>query len=168
MVTNRASMKKSLLTVFTLTFFCLMSVFSSADNGDDFALGVISESQLLSGFNLFNEKFQTFSISEEDKDIIAQWPETLQIDVYFGTWCHDSEREVPKLLKLLKANNHITSTLIALDYQKGDPQALAKENKIKYTPTIIIYRDNSRKEELGRIIERPNESLVEDINQLLL
>ena len=97
-------MKKSLLTVFTLTFFCLMSVFATADNGDDFALGVISESQLLSGYDIFNEKFQTFSISEEDKDIIAQWPETLQIDVYFGTWCHDSEREVPKLLKLLLAN----------------------------------------------------------------
>jgi thiol-disulfide isomerase/thioredoxin len=143
-----------------------MSVSISADD-NDFALGVISESQLLSDFSGFDEKFEAFSISEQEQEVIAHWPKLLQIDVYFGTWCHDSEREVPKLLKLLKANKHITTTLIALDYQKEDPHSLAKESQIKYTPTIIIYRDNSKKEELGRIIERPNKSLVEDINQML-
>ncbi len=164
-------MKTLLLHVFTLTFFYLLSVSVYANNNnndDDFALGVISESQLLSDFSGFNEKFQAFSISEQEQEIIAQWPETLQIDVYFGTWCHDSEREIPKLLKLLKANKHITSTLIALDYQKEDPQALAKRSKVKYTPTIIVYRDKNKRDELGRIIERPNNSLIEDINQLLL
>ena len=162
-------MKTLLLHVFTLTFFYLLSVSVYANNNDDdFALGVISESQLLSDFSGFNEKFQAFSISEQEQEIIAQWPETLQIDVYFGTWCHDSEREIPKLLKLLKANKHITPTLIALDYQKEDPQALAKRSKVKYTPTIIVYRDKNKRDELGRIIERPNNSLIEDINQLLL
>ncbi len=163
-------MKTLLLHVFTLTFFYLLSVsvYANNNNDDDFALGVISESQLLSDFSGFNEKFQAFSISEQEQEIIAQWPETLQIDVYFGTWCHDSEREIPKLLKLLKANKHITPTLIALDYQKEDPQALAKGNKVKYTPTIIVYRDKNKRDELGRIIERPNNSLIEDINQLLL
>ena len=97
-------MKSSLLTLFTLTFFCFISVSVHAENENenDFALGVISESQLLSGFTGFNEKFQAFSISDQEQKIIAQWPKALQIDVYFGTWCHDSEREVPKLLKLLK------------------------------------------------------------------
>jgi len=161
-------MKTFLLNVFMLTFFYLLSVTVYANSDDDFALGVISESQLLSDFSGFNEKFQAFSISEQEQDIIAQWPETLQIDVYFGTWCHDSEREIPKLLKLLKANEHITPTLIALDYQKEDPQALAKGNKVTYTPTIIVYRDKNKRDELGRIIERPNNSLIEDINQLLL
>jgi len=161
-------MKSSLLTLFTLTFFCFISVSVPAENENDFALGVISESQLLSGFTGFNEKFQAFSISDQEQEIIAQWPKTLQIDVYFGTWCHDSEREVPQLLKLLKANKNITLNLIALDYQKEDPQQLAQKNQIKYTPTFIIYRDKSKKEELGRIIERPNKSLVEDINQLIL
>jgi thiol-disulfide isomerase/thioredoxin len=161
-------MKTLLLTAFTLAIFCLLSVSVHASSDDNFALGVISESQLLNDFSHFNENFQEFSISEQEQGIIAQWPATLQIDVYFGTWCHDSEREVPKLLKLLKANKHITSTLIALDYQKEDPEAFAKGSQIKYTPTFIVYRDKHKKEELGRIIERPNKTLVEDINQLLL
>ena len=129
---------------------------------------MISEVKLLNEFSVFNKNFQEFSISDKELRLIAQWPETLNIDVYFGTWCHDSEREVPKLLKLLKANRHITLTLITLDYEKEDPQALAQKNNIKYTPTFIIYRDESKKEELGRIIERPKRSLIEDINQLLL
>ena len=157
-----------LLNVFMLAIFSLFSLSVHASSDDDFAIGIISEAELLNDFSVFNQNFQEFSISDKELKLIAQWPETLNIDVYFGTWCHDSEREVPKLLKLLKANKHITSTLIALDYQKEDPQALAKENKIKFTPTFIIYRDKNKEEELGRIIERPNKSLIEDINQLLL
>ena len=32
----------------------------------------------------------------------------------------------------------------------------------------VVYRDKNKRDELGRIIERPNNSLIEDINQLLL
>ena len=93
-------MKKLLLTSFTFAFFSLLSVSVIADNNEDFAVGVISEDKLLNNYSDFNQNFEAFSISEQEREIIAQWPETLKIDVYFGTWCHDSEREVPKLLKL--------------------------------------------------------------------
>ncbi len=145
-----------------------ISLLSLSAQADDFALGVVSEAKLLNDFSVFETNFEAFSVSEQEQELIAQWPKTLKIDIYFATWCHDSEREVPKLLKLLKANKHINVTLIALDYQKTDPQDLAINNNIKYTPTIIIYRDEIKKEELGRIIERPNKSLVQDIAQLLL
>ncbi|MFQ3193899.1 MAG: thioredoxin 1 [Colwellia sp.] len=158
-------MKKLLLTMLSTAFISLLSLSAQAD---DFALGVVSEAKLLDDFSVFETNFEAFSVSEQEQELIAQWPKTLKIDIYFATWCHDSEREVPKLLKLLKANKHINATLIALDYQKADPQHLAINNNIEYTPTIIIYRDETKKEELGRIIERPNKSLVQDITQLLL
>jgi thioredoxin 1 len=161
-------MKKLFLTVCTIAFFCLFSISVHAESNEDFALGVITEAALLNDFSVFNKNFNEFLISAQEQEMIALWPETLTIDIYFATWCHDSEREVPKLLKLLQVNKHLTAKLIALDFKKEDPQQLAKENNIKYTPTIIIYRDDSKKEELGRIIERPSKSLVEDINQLLL
>jgi thioredoxin 1 len=158
-------MKKLLLTMLSTAFISLLSLSAQAD---DFALGVVSEAKLLNDFSVFETNFEAFSVSEQEQELIAQWPKTLKIDIYFATWCHDSEREVPKLLKLLKANKHINARLVALDYQKADPQHLAINNNIKYTPTIIIYRDETKKEELGRIIERPNKSLVQDITQLLL
>lgn len=158
---------KTFLTIFTFTFILLLPVSALAGNNDDFALGMINEEKLLNNFQGFNENFQQFKLSESEQKMIANWPKTLKVDVYFGTWCHDSEREVPKLLKLLNANKYITATLIALDYKKQDPQQLARLNRVKYTPTIIIYSDESKKVELGRIIERPKKSLIEDINQLL-
>lgn len=161
-------MKTLFLKLITLTFFTVSAISVNANNDENFALGVITEESLLNDFTSFNDNFQQFTVNEQEQKIIAQWPEALQIDIYFGTWCHDSEREVPKILKLLKANENITATLIALDYQKADPEQLAEAHRIKYTPTIVVYRDASKKEELGRIVERPSKSLVEDINQLLM
>jgi hypothetical protein len=54
--------------------------------------------------------------------------------------------------------------LLALDYQKSEPNGRAKEANIKYTPTFII---SLAEKEIGRIIERPKESLVGDISDML-
>jgi hypothetical protein len=37
-------------------------------------------------------------------------------------------------------------------------------NKIKYTPTFIVYQNN---QEIGRVIERPKVSLIADINEFI-
>lgn len=75
-----------------------------------------------------------------------------QIIAYLGTWCHDSQREIPRLIQLKKAlnNPNIQLQLIALDRQKTDSQGLAKKAGVKYTPTIIVYQNQ---EELGRVVE---------------
>jgi len=149
--------------------FSLLALFANASDTDneDFAIGMISEESLLTGYADFNNNFQEFTLNEAEQKIIASWPQELTIDVYFGTWCHDSIREVPKLMKILSANKGIKLSLIALNYQKEDPQDLAIANKVKYTPTIIIYRDSDKKQEIGRIIERPKQSLIIDINQFI-
>lgn len=160
-------MKVHFLKLFSLATFSLLALFANANDNDDFALGMISEENLLTGYADFNNNFQEFTLSEEEQRVIADWPKNLTIDVYFGTWCHDSIREVPKLLKILSGNKDINLSLIALDHQKQDPQDLATTNKVKYTPTIIVYRDVDKKQEIGRIIERPKQSLITDINQFL-
>ena len=122
---------------------------------------------MLSAYADFNDNYQQFSLSEAEQNLVADWPKDLTVDVYFGTWCHDSVREVPKLIKILSGNKDIKLSLIALDHQKNDPEDLASVNKVKYTPTIIVYRDTDKKQEIGRIIERPKQSLIADINQFL-
>ena len=94
-----------------------------------------------------------------------QLPEDVHVLVFFGTWCHDSEREVPRLLKLLEAQglSEEKLTLIALDYRKREPEGRAAQFKVRYTPTAIFMRDDV---EVGRIIERPNISLYGDIEAM--
>jgi len=160
-------MKVNFLKLFSLVTFGFLALFANASDNDDFALGMISEESLLTGYADFKDNFQKFTLSEEELSVIADWPKNLTIDVYFGTWCHDSIREVPKLMKILSGNKNINLSLIALDHQKQDPKDLASANKVKYTPTIIVYRGEDKKLEIGRIIERPKQSLITDINQFL-
>ena len=84
----------------------------------------------------------------------------------FGTWCHDSEREVPRLLKILDALGvgDERVTLIALDWDKREPRDRARDAGVKFTPTFIFYLDGS---EAGRIVERPEVSLEQDIARIV-
>jgi len=160
-------MKTYFLKLLSVATFSLLALLANATESDDFAVGMISKESLLKDYAGFSENFQQFTLSEAEQNVIADWPQDLTIDVYFGTWCHDSIREVPKLMKILSAKKDIKLSLIALNYQKQDPQDLAIANQVKYTPTIIVYRDIDKKQEIGRIIERPKQSLIIDINQFL-
>lgn len=125
---------------------------------DKLFVGEINQSKLLTSFEEFNEEFTGLSIDEKEVAALKSIKEPLEIHVLFGTWCHDSVREVPRLLKLLEhaANNNITTKLIAVDYKKTADEVY----DLQYTPTFIVYRNN---QEVGRIIERPKQSLAQDI-----
>ncbi|NBC57008.1 MAG: glycerophosphodiester phosphodiesterase [Bacteroidetes bacterium] len=87
------------------------------------------------------------------------------IQVYFGTWCSDSQREVPRLIKLLEESNfnfnHLE--LIGVGRDKKVPNvSKAQQRKLNITnvPTIIVYQDG---EELNRFVEYAQESLEKDL-----
>lgn len=83
------------------------------------------------------------------------------LQVLFGSWCHDSEREIPRLLKLLDvANVEAASVMfVAVDRNKQDLTGLAKRLGLKYTPTIVVFDGDK---EVARIIEKPQGSLAKD------
>jgi hypothetical protein len=68
--------------------------------------------------------------------------------------CHDSAREIPKLLRILEEIDMKSEmiSLIGLNYQKNEPLNRGTILEIKKTPTIIFYRYG---EEIGRIEESP-------------
>jgi cyclophilin family peptidyl-prolyl cis-trans isomerase/HEAT repeat protein/thiol-disulfide isomerase/thioredoxin len=86
-----------------------------------------------------------------------------RLEVYMGTWCDDSQREVPKFLRIsddLKSQFGVDlpATFIAVDRSKQQPAALLEGKSVDKIATFIYYRDG---QELGRIVERPS-SLFED------
>jgi len=89
----------------------------------------------------------------------------VQIIVFLGTWCSDSEREVPRFLKIMELtkNSHITFKLVGLDRSKRDLDGLAGQHQIEYVPTFIVLHDN---QELGRIVETPIISLEQDLLEI--
>ena len=83
-----------------------------------------------------------------------------------GTWCSDSQREVPSFYKIMNAIGYQTNKidLISVDREKSTPQELEKGLDINYVPTIIFYKYG---EEINRIVEAPIESLEKDILTIL-
>jgi thiol-disulfide isomerase/thioredoxin len=129
-------------------------------------LGEITSRQLLSEFSAFEQSYQQFQPGPEDMQVFSRLPEGVVIKVFFGTWCHDSEREVGRFLKLqaLSQARLANVWLYGLDYYKKDPDGLAEKYGVQYTPTFIIYWQGR---EVGRIVERPKQSLAIDIKALL-
>jgi thiol-disulfide isomerase/thioredoxin len=122
---------------------------------------MISASQLLTEHPQFRYAYEQYQPSSTEIDAVK----TLggkSLVVLFGTWCHDSEREVPRLLKLLNLSGVELQNLSlhGVNYNKQEPTNLHRQYNLKYSPTIILLQGQ---DELGRIIEKPLVSLGEDL-----
>ncbi|MEM7185243.1 MAG: thioredoxin [Bacteroidota bacterium] len=88
------------------------------------------------------------------------------IRIFMGTWCEDSQREVPAFFNLLDELEFDTENLYltAVSRNKTTPQGYEEGYNIEYVPTIIFLEGET---ELGRIVEYPQESLEKDIYAIL-
>jgi thioredoxin 1 len=117
-------------------------------------VGDITRAQLFEAYPTFQAQYDDYEVDGLLSVMVAE----LRVEVLFATWCHDSEREVPRLLKILETAGVESSAveLVALDFNKTEPKGRAVSKDLQYTPTFIF---SVRDEEIGRIVERPNESL---------
>jgi len=123
-------------------------------------VGDMSPQQLFDAHPGFAQGYEAFEAGS------VELPDNVSVLLFFGTWCHDSEREVPRMLKLLTASGvkEDNISLISLDIRKEEPGGRAKGLDVRFTPTFIFFSDDV---ELGRIIERPVESLQADITAMV-
>jgi len=126
--------------------------------------GEITAEDLLAQYPAFAKEYKNYSPSEDDLNTIKTLSGK-QVLVFLGTWCHDSKREVPRLLKLLDGSGVKLGALqlIAVGYDKLDPDGLAKQYDLRYTPTFIV---SSNGKELLRMIEKPKHSIAMDLTRL--
>jgi len=107
-------------------------------------------------------------------DIIAQLkklgPEKFKLKIVFGSWCGDSKRELPKMMKVLNAagfsekNIELIGVYDSLEVYKQAPKREEKGLNIYRVPTFIVYQKGV---EVGRIVEYPVESLERDLLKIV-
>lgn len=111
----------------------------------------------------FETRYERYTPKEESMKTIDENINDYEIKVLMGTWCGDSKREVPKLLKLLDKADYDYDNLqmVAVDYNKTTPSKIEEELDVHHVPTIIFYKDG---EEVNRFVEySQEESFEEDI-----
>jgi thiol-disulfide isomerase/thioredoxin len=99
----------------------------------------------------------------------ADW-DGVEITAFFGTWCGDSQREVPRLVKILDLlefpGDHLT--LVAVDHvdeaTKKSPGGEEKGMEVYKVPTIVVSRDGA---EVARYVEHAVLSLERDLLAIL-
>ncbi|QSS97566.1 TlpA family protein disulfide reductase [Psychroflexus sp. ALD_RP9] len=93
----------------------------------------------------------------------------LNIEIYLGTWCPDSRRELPRLVKILDLINFDKDELkmIGVTRSKKVPEITkekAKQLNIINVPTIIVYKNGK---ELNRYVEFAVETIEKDLFKIM-
>ncbi|NNJ39042.1 MAG: thioredoxin family protein [Flavobacteriaceae bacterium] len=143
------------------------------DTGEMILLGAISKDNIQSGtyagwYSSFYDEYQTddVRISKFKKNL-----KDFNILLFMGTWCSDSQREVPRFMKILEKAGFPEDQLkmVAVDkreeFYKKSPGGEEQGLNIEYVPTIIFLKDGK---EAGRIVELPMNSLEQDMEAIIL
>ena len=147
-------------------FFLSLFTYSCASETypmNPYAVGDISIKTLFENHEGFQDNYEEYQSGNLLDPALFR---DIEIYVLFGTWCHDSQREVPRFLQLLNSlniqENYIH--LIGLNFLKNEPQDRGKSFQIKKTPTFVFLRNQK---EIGRIVEMPEISLEADLLKIL-
>ena len=113
----------------------------------------------------FNENFENYTVEKINRDNFSELY-NYDIEIFMNTLCHDSRREIPRLIKILKELNFPENKLkiILLNPNKESKMGYEVNKNITNTPTIIFNLDNT---DVNRIVEFPKESLESDILKIL-
>ncbi len=92
--------------------------------------------------------------------------EGVEILTFLGTWCKDSQREVPKFVKILESAGYPVETVrvVSMTREKNTPQNYEEGLGITNVPTFIFYKDEK---EMNSIVEFPIEDLESDMLKIL-
>ena len=131
-------------------------MFEDPKTGKPMLLGTITIEELQQ--EPFDEWYQMesdgYEVDTELTNAISD-PGQYTYEVFLGTWCGDSRREVPRMEKIFSEMDIDMSNvlIVTLDRDKISPNGEQEGKDIRYVPTLIVSKDN---QEIGRIVESPS------------
>ena len=96
----------------------------------------------------------------EDAVTFGKHKDSIQLVIFLGTWCEDSQVIIPKLFPFFDAagfsNDRVT--LIGVDRNKKSISHIADAFNVINVPTVIVMKEGR---ELGRVVEYGRFGIVE-------
>lgn len=114
----------------------------------------------------YEQEYRTYEPSLDAIKELRKLPDDWTVVIVLGSWCSDSQREVPRFYRIFDEAGFKDSQLsmIAVDRNKEAGTIDLEALDIQLVPTFIFYK---RGKEIGRIIETPNQSLENDMLMIL-
>ena len=119
----------------------------------------------------FNEWFSKNYIEYEPDSVVIEqiksFSDSINIQIFMGTWCSDSRREVPRFFKVIDglSFDERKIEIINVNRKKKSPTHEERNKNIEFVPTFLIIKNGT---EIGRIVEFPMITLEGDLLSILL
>ncbi|NOT77170.1 MAG: hypothetical protein HOP08_19780 [Cyclobacteriaceae bacterium] len=156
-----------------LLVFFIVCISAAAQKRDERLLGYCQASDLQrEPYSVWYKPGYTGYVP--NAEVVAQLkksvPEKFTIKIVFGSWCGDSKRELPRMMKVLheagfaEKNIQLLGVYDSLEVYKQGPKREEKGLNIYRVPTFIVYQ---KEKEVGRIVEFQVESLERDLLKII-
>jgi hypothetical protein len=140
--------------------------------------GNVTRADITEHLNDWDREYFEYEPDAETVSALEDGMFDVDIKIVLGTWCGDSKREVPRLWKILEQIGYPADEVemyavgsARFTVKMGVKQelldwsaAVKKYYGSEYVATFIFYRDG---EEIGRIVEKPEGALEEDILKIV-
>jgi thiol-disulfide isomerase/thioredoxin len=133
-------------------------------HGKEILIGYCNRPGLEKGeFGKYFEEY--YSAYEPDRTVTNELKprqEGIEILIVLGSWCSDSQEQVPrffKILDIIRFNKKSVQIVAVNSSKEGGTVDLVNYN-IQNVPTFVIFRKGR---EIGRIIEKPFMTLEKDL-----
>lgn len=163
----------SIILLYSFSTICSaqLNTIVSDEDGKKMLLGKVNKE----GFNKtdfpwFDQNYNDYLTNSKITKLLKGKLNDYKIKVFFGSWCGDSKRNVPKFYKVLEETKFSKKNLeiIAVDAKKEaykqSPNGEEKGFNIHRVPTFIIYKDGK---EVNRIVEYPKETFERDLLKIV-
>ena len=116
--------------------------------------------------DFFNPGFEKYNPSNKYIERLRPMIGEVEFTVVLGTWCSDSQLQVPHFYKVLKEAGYSDKRVkaIGVDRSKSAIVVDIKDLNIERVPTFIVYKNGV---EIGRIIETPEKSIEKDLWKII-
>lgn len=110
----------------------------------------------------FTEGYKNYTPDQNIINQLKKKKNKVKIMIVMGSWCGDSQDQVPAFYKILDEMGFSEShtELVAVDRSKTGGDYDISGLSIERVPTFVFYRDNR---EIGRIVETPTSTLEKDM-----
>ncbi len=148
--------------------FSSCSIFNKNSNSKMMLNGITTQAILTGNknFSWFDEEYNNYVPNQLIINSLKPIKNEIKVLVIAGSWCGDTQRELPRFFKIMNSigvpNNQIE--MIMVDENKKTAAFNISVIQVSNIPTFIFFKDGK---ELGRIIEKPQITLEDDLAKLL-
>jgi thiol-disulfide isomerase/thioredoxin len=150
-----------------------MSAFAQSKAVERNLYGVVTKDSLLTEpyKTWYQKNYYDYTTNKQvSKQLHTVNLNSIVVEIFFGSWCGDSKRELPRIMKILDelklkpANIKLIAVGSSDSLYKQSPTGEHTGKGIYRVPTIIVYENGK---ELNRIIETPAYSMERDLLAIL-